>query len=71
MQFAFKELFIDHLANAAYNSTKGNKNVQYKHLAEVVHKQRNMEFLRGIHRLINFNVQLKMCNSDSNGLLFI
>jgi len=42
------ELFIDHLTTAAYSSCKGSKNVQYKNLADVVHKNSNMEFLRDI-----------------------
>ncbi|CAL8130586.1 unnamed protein product [Orchesella dallaii] len=42
------ELFIDHLTTAAYGTCKGNKSMQYKNLAEVVHKHQNMEFLRDI-----------------------
>jgi len=42
------ELFIDHLTTQANGACKGTKNVQYKNLADVVHKNSNMEFLRDI-----------------------
>ncbi|ODN04887.1 Chromatin accessibility complex protein 1 [Orchesella cincta] len=42
------ELFIDHLTTTAYSSTGKSKTLQYKNLAEVVHKHQNMEFLRDI-----------------------
>lgn len=46
--FVFQELFIKSLAKEGYKDAKQNKTLDYKNLANVVHKNDKYEFLREI-----------------------